>query len=316
MTGGEFDLIGRLIGVGWRGSRQVLLGPGDDAAVLRGGIVLSTDVMVEGIHFRPGWITEAELGFRAVAAGLSDLAAMGAEPLAVLLSIVVPGRGEAAVAIQEGAAEAADRAGATVVGGDLSRSPGPVVVDVVSVGRTQRPVLRSGARPGQDVWLSGALGGAAWAVTSWEAGDVPEKEARHCFARPPDRTRLGIELGKGGLARAMIDVSDGLGADLGHVAAASNVGAVLRLPDVPVVPGLPGGLNRGLDGGEDYELLFAAESGSRGAIARLSAATDTPLHRIGQFVEGGGVQVRLADGRSLELEGGGFDHFTPRIVEG
>ncbi|NNF26239.1 MAG: thiamine-phosphate kinase [Gemmatimonadetes bacterium] len=302
-----------MIDVGWKGSRQVLLGPGDDGAVLRGGLVISTDLMVEGVHFHSDWLSPSELGFRAAAAGLSDLAAMGADPVAVLLSIAVPGEGQDAVSLQEGAAGAAERAGATLVGGDLSRSPGPTMVDVVSVGRaSRRPVTRSGARPGQQLWVSGSLGGAAWAVRSWARGHAPPEPARLRFIEPPDRTALGAKLAEEGLAAAMIDVSDGLVADLGHVTRASGVGARVRYEDVPAFDGLPEGLNRGLVGGEDYELLFAAEPGSRDAIVRLSKATGVPLHTIGEIVHGEGVEVRLAGGRTLDLENPGFDHFSPK----
>lgn len=311
MKEGEFDLIRRMIDVGWKGSRQVLLGPGDDGAVLRGGLVISTDLMVEGVHFRRDWLTPSELGFRAVAAGLSDLAAMGAEPVAVLLSIAVPRGGEDAVGVQRGAAEAAERAGATVVGGDLSRSPGPTLVDVVAVGRaSRRPVTRAGAKPGHQLWVSGSLGGAAWAVRSWAAGDTPPDRARLRFVQPPDRTALGARLAKQSIALSMIDVSDGLVADLGHLTRASGVGARVRYQDVPALEGLPEGLNRGLVGGEDYELLFTAEPGSRDAIVQLAEATEVPLHAIGEIVEGEGVEVRLPGGRSLDLETPGFDHFA------
>ena len=312
VKGGEFDLIRRMVDVGWKGSRQVLVGPGDDGAVLRGGLVISTDLMVEGVHFERDWIRSEELGFRAVAAGLSDLAAMGAEPVAILLSIVVPGAGEDAVALQRGASEAAARAGATLVGGDLSRSPGPTMVDVVAVGRaSRRPVLRSGARPGNQLWVSGCLGGAAWAVRCWSAGANPPGRARLRFVEPPDRTALGARLAEEGIALAMIDVSDGLVADLGHLVRASGVGAYVHYDEVPAMEGLPEGLNRGLVGGEDYELLFAAEPGSRDAIVRLSKATGVPLHSIGDVVEGEGVEVRLAGGGTLNLERPGFDHFSP-----
>ena len=310
MTGGEFELIRRLIDVGWKGSRQVLLGPGDDAAVLRGGLVVSTDIAVEEVHFRRDWGTARELGFRATAAGLSDLAAMGAEPVAILLSIAVPAGGEDVLELQEGAAAAADRAGATVVGGDLSRSPGPMVIDVVSLGKARRPVPRSGARPGHQVWVSGSLGGAAWAVHSWTSGESPAAAARERFVAPPDRTGLGVRLAEEDLALAMIDVSDGLMADLGHVARASGVGARVRHPDVPALEGLPEGLNLGLVGGEDYELLFTAEPGSRDAILQLSAEAGVSLRPIGEIVEGEGVEVYTAGGQRIDLERLGFDHFS------
>ena len=308
----EFQLIDRLVEVGWRGSRDVLVGPGDDGAVLRGGVVVSTDMMVEDIHYEASWISAAELGFRAAAAGLSDMAAMGARPMAVLMSLAVPAADDLAVGIQEGVAKAASRASASVVGGDVSRSPGPVVVDITTVGRTRRAVTRGGASPGQDIWLSGSVGGAAWAVQEWKAGREPPPEARRRFVEPPDRTQLGRRLADEEIATAMIDVSDGVVADLGHLVERSGVRGVLLIATVPRAPGLPQGLNLGLGGGEDYELLFAAEPDTQAAISRISVELDVPLTRVGTLERGDGVVIELPDGRRRVQDGMGFDHFATR----
>ena len=145
----ERELVERLAAIGWKGSRAVLLGPGDDAAVLRGGFTISTDIAVEGVHFRFDWVSAEEAGFRAGAAALSDLAAMGAVPLALLVSLAVPGDADHATALdlQRGVRCAGERVAVAIVGGDVSRSPGPVVLDVVVVGKATGYVSRAGAEP-------------------------------------------------------------------------------------------------------------------------------------------------------------------------
>lgn len=315
----ELELVERLVEAGWRGSRDVLLGPGDDAAVLRGGIVVSTDMMIEGIHFRASWATPREIGFRAAAGALSDMAAMGATPVAVLVSLAVPTADDRAVEIQTGIAEAAGRVSASIVGGDVSRSPGPVIVDVVTVGRARDPVTRAGGRAGDDLWVSGALGGAALAVAAWTGGREPSAGEAERFLRPPDRTSLGVALAGEGLATAMIDVSDGLEIDAARLARRSGVAAVLRAPDIPLLDEggaetlrTAEGLNHALRGGEDYELLFASAPASGAAIERLSSTLGVPLTRVGRLEHGDGVTLELADGRRQALDGGGFDHFVTR----
>ena len=232
----EDQLVGRLIQAGWRGSRDVTLGPGDDAAVLRGGLVASTDMMVEGVHFRFDWISAREAGFRAGAAALSDMAAMGARPVALLVSMALPGDPAVGVEMQRGARRAGDRVGVAVAGGDVSRTSGPAVVDVTALGRARQVVPRSGAVPGHELWVSGALGGAAAAVAAWSIGAEPLPGARECFVAPPNRVPLGRTLAREGLARSMIDISDGLLADARRIAAASGAKVVIREEAVPVDP--------------------------------------------------------------------------------
>ena len=150
----ETRLVERLAAIGWKGDASVELGPGDDAAVLIGGLVVSTDMTVEGVHFSFEWIAPAEAGFRAAAAALSDMAAMGAVPEALLVSLALPAEDPAlGEELQRGVRAAGDRTAAPIVGGDVSRSPGPVVIDVVAVGRVAHDVVkRGGARPGHDLW--------------------------------------------------------------------------------------------------------------------------------------------------------------------
>lgn len=307
----ESGLIRRLVAIGWRGSRAVRLGPGDDAAFLRGGLVVSTDLAVEGVHFRLDWIGAEEAGFRAGAAALSDLAAMGAAPEALLVSLAVPGDPATAEALQRGVRGAGDRVGVAIVGGDLSRSPGPVLVDVVAVGRARNVVTRAGAEVGQEVWVSGSLGGPAAAVADWAAGATPRPAARRCFAAPPDRVPLGLGLAREELACAMIDISDGLVLDAGRVADASAVMIVIHPDRVPVHPGAAGDLNLALEGGDDYELMFTAPAGAKSRILALAREVSVTLSRIGWVEEGTGVVLDDSLGRRRVPGRGGYDHFAP-----
>lgn len=313
--GGEFDRIRAILGADRSADAGgMTVGPGDDAAVL-GDLVFSTDLTVEDVHFRREWMDLETLGHRAVTVALSDLGAMGAEPVFVLLSLAVPDLGiEPLRRLGDGARRAITEAGARLAGGDLSRSPGPLVIDVIAVGRSRDPVLRSTASPGDDVWVSGTLGGAAGAVAAWTEGRTPDEELRRAYERPDPPLPLLGQLRAAGLVSAGIDVSDGLLADAGHLAAASDVCLRIRDEAVPVHPGLEGlppgrRFELALTGGEDYQLLFTAPQESRGALeARAGGAV--PLSRIGTVAPGSGV-VRVApDGGEHAVEHGGFDHFA------
>ena len=312
--GSEFDLIRRFVGPDPALSPSVLVGPGDDAAVLEGGWVISSDVSVEDVHFRRAWLSDAEIGYRAAAAALSDLAAMAARPVALLVSIAAP----AAVdleAVNVAAREAARELGASVVGGDLSRSPGPLVLDVVAIGRAERPVLRSGALPGDEVWVTGRLGASAAAVAAWQAGGEPPPALRAAFARPVPRVREALRLGERDVARALIDLSDGLAGDAGHLAAASGVRITLDTASIPLSAaavaalGEEAALEAALHGGEDYELCVLARPR---AVEAAAFGEDPPvmLTRVGTASEGEGVWLRGPDGSTRRLERGGYDHWA------
>ena len=199
--------------------------------MLEGEWVISTDLSVEDVHFRRGWLTDEEIGYRAASAALSDLAAMAARPVGVLVSMAAP-RGAAVdvAAAQAGVRAAAEAVGARVIGGDLSRSPGPLFIDVVVLGRQRRPVSRAGARAGDELWVSGTLGAGAAALTVWEDGGVPPEPLRRRFVRPEPRVALALALAEAGIPVAMMDVSDGLAGDAGHLAAASGVRIIWRRP--------------------------------------------------------------------------------------
>ena len=310
----EDRLVERLVAIGWKGSRGVLLGPGDDAAILRGGLVLSTDLAIEGVHFSREWINLEEAGFRAAAAALSDMAAMGAAPEALLVSMAAPADGGASMLeeLQLGARRAGDRVGAAVVGGDVSRSPGPVVVDVAVAGRARRPLLRAGARAGDEVWVSGALGGAARAVTAWTGGASPNGAARARFAEPPNRVPLALRLARDGLASAAMDLSDGLLADARRLARASGVRLEIRAGSVPVDREAEASVRDALEGGEDYELMFTSSVDAGPRISQLGRELSVQLARIGTVGPGEGVALLDRHGASVASGGpGGWDHFAP-----
>jgi thiamine-monophosphate kinase len=238
--GGEFDLIRRLMGPDSGLPPEVLLGPGDDCAVFEGGWVLSTDLFVEGVHFKRNWITLEEAGFRATAAALSDLAAMAARPVGVLLSLALDPTEFAAdgVLLQRGAGEICELVGTQILGGDLSRSPGPVFVNVVALGRTESPVSRAGTGAGDELWVTGRLGGSAGALAFWNRGEEPPGVLRECFARPQPRIREAQWLADRVELHGLIDLSDGLAGDAGHLAAASGLAITLESLAIPGHPSL------------------------------------------------------------------------------
>jgi thiamine-monophosphate kinase len=316
--GREFDLIRSFLGDAAALPARVTLGPGDDAAVLEGGWVVSTDLAVEDVHFRRSWLSDEEIGYRAVCAALSDLAAMAAEPVAVLVSMAAPRGGKVDVsAVQAGVRAAAAAVGASVIGGDLSRSPGPLFIDVVVLGRTDRPVSRVGASVGDEIWVSGTLGAGAAAIHVWDGDGVPAEGLRDRFARPKPRVALALDLAAAGVPVAMLDVSDGLAGDAGHLAAASGVGIVLAESAVPVDPGArsvlgdAAALAAALHGGEDFELCFAARPGTVEAwLESATAPPAPPLTRVGRVVSGEGVRIEDADGVLRPADRGGFDHWS------
>ncbi|MDZ7780260.1 MAG: thiamine-phosphate kinase [Gemmatimonadota bacterium] len=313
---GKFDLIRAFVGEGEELPSGIVLGPGDDGAVLEGGWVISTDLAVEDVHFRRGWLTDEEIGYRAAAAALSDLAAMAAEPVGVLVSAAVATDGRVDVAdVQSGVRAAAASVGARVIGGDLSRSPGPLFLDLVVLGRTERPVSRAGARPGDELWVSGTLGTGAAALRAWDRGEDPLPALRLRFARPVPRVALAGDLAAAGVPRAMVDLSDGLAGDAGHIAAASGAGIVIEETSVPVDPdaravlGDAEALEAALRGGEDFELCFTAEPGTV-EVETLQQRHSVRLTRVGRVTRDGGVLLEDAAGRRRPVDRGGYDHWS------
>ena len=322
-AGGEFDLIRRFIvadgdAAGGAGEGDVPVGPGDDAAVLRDGWVVTTDLSVEDVHFRRAWMDDREVGYRAAVAALSDLAAMAATPVAVLVSLAAPPDGDVDLeAVNRGVVEAAREVGAEVVGGDLTRSPGPLFIDVAALGRTAWPVQRDGAEPGDHVWVTGTLGASAAAVRLWEAGEEPPETLRSAWVRPPSRVEAARCLVEQEVVDALIDLSDGLVGDAGHVAAASGVRIVLEADAIPVDPavvdrfGAEEARALALHGGEDYELCFVTDPGIVDPDY-FQRRYGLRLTRVGHVTEGVGVWLQDDDGEARRLERGGFDHWAPR----
>ena len=321
--GGEFDLIRFFQAAGPPPGADVLVGSGDDCAVLESGWVVSTDAFLEDVHFRRAWISLDEAGYRAVTAALSDVAAMAARPIGVLVALGLPHADASRIAegLRSGIRRACERARCALVGGDLTRSPGQLVVNVVALGRAHHPILRSGARAGDEVWVTGVLGASAAAVRDWQCGREPAPSARRAFAAPAARLEEARWLAERIRVTALVDLSDGLLGDMGHVAAASEVAIVLDPGLVPVAPGAVAtagsrrsALPLALAGGEDYELAFTARQGSAESVAGdFHHRFGIPLTRVG--IVAGGAGVRLEGDGADEFDPGstGFDHFcAPR----
>lgn len=320
----EFRRIASLIAaVAAPTAPEVTLGPGDDAAALRlpgfESLVVSTDLSVEDVHFRREWLTWDAIGFRAVASALSDLAAMAARPIGVLVSLAVPPELDARTLaeLSEGMGECLRECGADLLGGDLSRSPGPVVIDVTAIGAAVDPIRRSGALPGDELWVSGRLGGAAAAATAWSGGLEPGPSARRAFERPRPRLRESALVREGAEVHAMIDLSDGLASDAAQIAAASGVQVILESAAVPLHEVLEGwahpeaALAIAVGGGEDYELLAAVAPGTAAGVAlEMFHEFKVELTRVGTIAEGSGVVWIGAEGETVDAPAAGYDHFA------
>lgn len=309
--GKEFDRI-RAMAARW-GARA--RGLGDDCAFLEAGgerLAISLDLSIEGVHFTRDWLKPAEIGYRAAAAALSDLAAVAAEPLALLLGLAVPqGESDETVAqLADGVADAAADCGAAIVGGDLSSGPG-IVIDCCVIGRAAAEVRRRGARAGDRLVVTGALGGPLAAILEWRAGREPAPAARERFARPASRHEAARFLAAH-RARAMIDISDGLSGDLGHLLAASGVGATLEVERIPVLPAAVAVAERtkekawslAVRSGEEYELLAAVPPD---VVATIVAECPVPATVIGTIETEPGLRP-TERGAAVRLPGG-FDHF-------
>ncbi|WP_426957615.1 thiamine-phosphate kinase [Muricoccus radiodurans] len=317
----EFDLIARhfrpLAGEG-------ALDLSDDAAVLAPPagreLVLAADAMVEGVHYLPDDPPET-VGRKLLRVNLSDLAAMGAEPLAYLMTTALPrGRGEAWLrGFVAGLAEDQSAFGLHVLGGDTVSTPGPACLSLTILGTVPpgAALRRSGARAGDDLWVSGTIGDGALGLAVLQgrvAADAEGHLARQ-YRLPEPRLALGVALR--GVARAAMDVSDGLVQDLGHLCRAGGVGAELNLGALPLsaaarreVEAAPDWLPRLATGGDDYELLFAADPGAAERVRMAGEATGTLVTRIGHFRDGPPeVAVRGAGGGTLDLRRGGWSHF-------
>lgn len=296
---------------------EVIVGPGDDAAVLdapSGQLVLTADALIEGVHFDLGFTSARDLGYKAVVVNVSDIAAMGASPRAAVVTLALSPQLEAAwvMELYGGMREAADEYALWIVGGDLTR--GDLVALSVTVAGDVSPgraVTRSGARPGDLVAVTGTLGASAGGLRVAAGGRVRTETDRallRAHLRPAARVGEGAVLARHG-ATSMMDVSDGLAKDLVRLAAASGVRARLRIADVPVADGATEA--EALGGGEDYELLVTLPGlpTLEAAVAELRDAYGVGLTRIGDVEAGDGVVALGDDGVERPLDPTGWDHF-------
>lgn len=315
---GEFELIATYFG--GAPLARARLGIGDDCALLGDlapghCLAVSTDLLVAGRHFFDD-VAPADLGWKSLAVNLSDLAAMGAEPMAFTLALALPSVDEGWLAgFSSGLFALAARHGCELVGGDTTRGPltiGITIIGQVPVGQALRRDL---GQAGDDLWVSAPLGAAAYAVQQRLSGQrLPAGHPACCrLDRPEPRVALGVALR--GLAHAAIDLSDGLLGDLGHLCRRSSVGARVDWPEVPVHPALEGlaphtRRRLALAGGDDYELLFSAPPAARERVARLRLPGGGSPARIGALVAEPGIRVLDADGNPIDTDDlAAFDHF-------
>ena len=306
----------------------VVVGPGDDAAVVepeRGALdVLTTDAQVEGVHFDRRFVPPDAIGHRALAVNLSDLAAMGAQPRAALLSLALPD--DTLVrdldAIVDGLLALASRHRAVLIGGNITRTPGPLVLDVTAIGtvKRRRMLTRAGARPGDDVYVTGTLGDAAVGLRSLRErdanADVLAESCEARYLRPEPRVRAGVVIGRNRAASSCMDLSDGLADAVRQVADASGVGMKLDAGAIPISESSrawhegnrSNALQTALSGGDDYELLFTVRPSQRSRFrAARKLCGDLAVTKIGTVTRERELVLRCGD-HSKPLPQG-YEHF-------
>jgi thiamine-monophosphate kinase len=317
---GERRVISRIRRAFGEKRSDILLGIGDDAALVRGPqrLLLTTDILVEDEDF---WRTDHPprlLGRKALNVNLSDIAAMGGRPLHALVGLALPGDIDEGWLRQfmAGLRGAAEAAGVALVGGDLSQSE-KIMISVTVTGESRFPVPRSGAKPGDAIFVSGTLGDAAGGLRLLAKGGIygvikPVRPLLKAFLDPEPRLKLGALLARRRLASAMIDLSDGLSVDLMHICEESGAGAEVEAARIPISPALArfarDPLDMALNGGEDFELLFTVRPAKIPAV--LALARTHRITRIGQIVPGRAVRLVSPKGRKTALRPGGFEHFS------
>lgn len=320
---GEFGLI-ELIRKTTPRTRGVRLGIGDDAAwvsTTHDSLLFTSDLLIEGVHFNRNWISMLELGHKSLTASLSDIAAMGGSPAYFLMSLALPDLTTQQVdALYRGVHKLAAEHKVALVGGDTCAAD-RMIIDVFLAGYAPHGAIkRSGAAVGDDIYVTGtigdsALGLALLAETRHTASprDRAHLIRRHC--RPTARVQTGLQLAKAGIAKAMMDISDGLVQDMGHLCRASGTGATLwqeRLPLSPAFRRVAGDrdLTYALAGGEDYELLFTAATQHRKAVAQIATRTRVPITRIGESIpRKHGLTLVNHEGAQVPVADLGYDHF-------
>ncbi|MGF6182464.1 thiamine-monophosphate kinase [Massilia sp. UYP32] len=319
----EFDLIKRFFHRERPGRPDVALGIGDDCALLAPTpgrqIAISSDMLVEDRHFFAG-ADPFMLGHKALAVNLSDLAAMGARPVAFTLALALPRADEAWLdGFSRGLFALADEHGCELIGGDTTKGPLNICITVFGETVPGHALRRAHARPGDDIWISGTLGDARLALAGyWKEVELsPEAHAQAAprLHMPTPRVALGLALAAAPIAHAALDISDGLVGDLGHILAASSVGATLdvdALPEGPALARHDRALRRRFTaaGGDDYELCFTAPVARRAAVLEAAALAATPVTRVGAIETAPGLRLVDAHGAPLHLGLTGWDHFS------
>jgi thiamine-monophosphate kinase len=324
---GERRLLGRIQARLPKPGSNVVVGVGDDAAVVATDrnvrVVLTTDALVEGVHFERAFSTFGDIGHKALAVNLSDLAAMGAMPRWALLSLALPDstQVEEVESLIDGLVALAIAQAVAIVGGNLTRSPGPLVVDITAVGTAhpRRVLMRDGGRAGDALYISGTIGGAAAGLEMLRAArdHTVDEGCLVRYRRPDPRVRLGRAVAQARAARAAMDLSDGLADAVAQVAAASGCGAEIDATALPIDEGArrwweSQGVDpvaRAIAGGDDYELLLAVPPRWQGRLRHaMRRAADPPLTRIGVLTGTRNEYVVVREGRRERLPGG-FEHW-------
>lgn len=316
----EFELIARYFSRPPTPDSRTALGVGDDCALMTPApgmqLAISTDMLVEGRHFFPG-ADPLALGHKCLAVNLSDLAAMGAQPIAFTLALALPNADPAWLApFSQGMLALADRHGCELIGGDTTRGPLTISITVFGEVPPQQALRRDAARVGDDIWVSGSLGDARLALAAYRnelaLSDAELLQAAPRMHEPTPRVELGLALR--GIAHAAIDISDGLAGDLAHILQRSRHGATLDIDALP-----PGNVLQQRDielrrrftlaGGDDYELCFTAPVRQREAVQKAAHAAGVDVARVGHIDSEPGLRLLDASGEPLQLDLASFDHF-------
>jgi thiamine-monophosphate kinase len=333
----EFELIRKFVSgfseqdSPWEYGSEVVIGPGDDASAILSPdsedevLLQTTDLLMEGIHFRKEWGTPYQLGWKSLAVNLSDIAAMGGRPLHTHLALALPRSWSEAeiVAFRRGFFDLAARYHVSLLGGDLSASPGPLVISVMVNGLAKRKklLLRTGARVGDVIWVSGPCGEAGAGLRLLQGGSDggEHPDLLRAFLQPEPEVEFGLVCAESGAVHAAIDISDGLAGDLGHILEKSHVGALIEEEKLPASDELKtcaakNGwdlLELALRGGEEYHLIGCTPVAKLSSLRDLLAAKlNRQIYAIGYITRKSGLRLRLKSGKVVELNPTAFDHFA------
>ena len=327
---GEFQLIRKII-QHWQQAEDVHIGPGDDASAItvitdRDQLFLqTTDLLIEGVHFRKGWGSAYQLGWKSLAVNLSDIAAMGGKPTHTHLSLAIPKSWseENILELMQGFKALADRFHISLLGGDLSASEVSLMIAGAANGfvHQNQVIMRKGARAGDIIWISGTVGDAAAGLRLLQEGKESEEtsELVRSFLEPFPEVDLGLLCAQSGCVNAMIDVSDGLAGDLGHILETSEVGAILYEEKIPISDALKNAaigkhwdvLELALRGGEDYRLLGTTSEADFGQFNRIvNEKLNKSVIEIGRIESELGLRMQYRNGNCEEINPAAYDHFS------